>query len=132
MIEGPLYGLLGASLDLFDIDGNLLLNCFAISLLGIIIRCISTFISLCNSEFSKRERVFITVSYIAKSDTLAVFGGYIYGISELTNLEDEYIEMGKIIVAVSVLTILMSCPLGSILMGFTGRLLLIKKNDILP
>jgi len=71
-------------------------------------------------------------SWIAKSDMLAVFGGYIYGISELVELEDEYEEMGKTIVAISVCIILISCPLGSILMGFTGRLFLNKNNDILP
>jgi NhaP-type Na+/H+ or K+/H+ antiporter len=88
-------------------------------LLGIIVfRFISVFISTIGLNMNVKERIFVFISYLPKATVQAAIGSIPLSMG---------VSGGEIILAVSVLAIIVTAPLGAILIDITSVKLL-KEN----
>lgn len=109
--ELVLFTLVGAAVDVkLAISAGL----FALILIGIELsfRSIGVFISLVKTSFSKKERSFVAISYIPKATVQAAIGAIPLSIG---------VPNGELILAIAVLSILVTAPLGAILIDVTYK-----------
>ncbi|MDE6407092.1 MAG: cation:proton antiporter [Anaeroplasmataceae bacterium] len=112
-----LFALVGCAVDMhyaFSKDGGILLGVIALSLC---FRAVGVFICLIATKYSIKEKVFILLSYLPKATVQASIGGIALS---------EGLECGKIIITAAVLSILITAPIGAILMDYTYPKLLEK------
>lgn len=120
-----LFVLVGAQVDIkvalaAGLHGAILL------VIGLFVRSIGTFIATLGSDFTFKERLFIVIAYIPKATVQAALGG-----STLLALTARGLnpEPGQIILAVAVLSILLTAPLGSWAISWAGRRLLVQEVE---
>ena len=89
----------------------------AIIFLGLIARGIGTYVSLIKTDLIFKEKLFCMVSYIPKATVQAAIGAVPLSIG---------VKSGEIILAIAVLSILFTAPIGAIAMGITGEKFLEK------
>jgi NhaP-type Na+/H+ or K+/H+ antiporter len=97
-----------------------------ILLLGLLARSIGVWISLLGSELNFREKVFTMIAYWPKATVQAAMGAV-----PLTMILDGQIsslseDIGQVILAMAVLSIVVTAPLGAIGIKMTGPKLLMK------
>lgn len=86
---------------------------------ALIFRMIGAYVSLIFSDLSKNEKVFVMISYIAKATVQASIGP----IALANNL-----PVGNLVLTVAVLSILISAPIGALLIDKSYQKLLKKEN----
>jgi len=85
--------------------------------LGLVARSIGTWLCLLGSNLNAHERVFVVISYIPKATVQAAIGG---GALEALRAAGMNTGPGEIILAVAVLSILLTAPLGAWAISVTG------------
>lgn len=115
--EMQLFILVGAAVDINTFPSVGLLGILLITI-GLISRMIGVMVALIKSSFTLRERVYIGLSYIPKATVQAAIGGIplAYGVSQ-----------GYLILAIAVLSIIVTAPLGAFAMDYSQSYLL---NDL--
>ncbi|MCI1734491.1 MAG: cation:proton antiporter [Bacilli bacterium] len=78
---------------------------------------------LIKTKLNAKERLFVTESYLPKATVQAAIGGGLLDLGTKLN-NDAIIQGGTIVLSVSVVAILLTAPLGAILMGLTYKPLL--------
>ncbi len=89
----------------------------AVIFLGLLARSAGTYISLVKTDLNFREKLFCMVAYIPKATVQAAIGAVPLSIG---------VKSGEVILAVAVLSILLTAPVGAIAMGITGEKFLEK------
>lgn len=118
-IEFFLFILIGASIDLSVISAKLIFGSLIILTVCTLFRCSGILFSLYSTEMTLKEKVFCCVGYLPKTTIQATLGAVplSYGLPG-----------GKIILTVSILSILVFAPLGSLLIETTYQKLLHKDS----
>lgn len=88
-------------------------------LTGLIGRSVGVAISLLGTDFNWKERVFCIIAYIPKATVQAAMGAVPLSLG---------VESGDIILAIAVLAILITAPLGAIGIHYSAEKLLIEKQ----
>lgn len=119
IVELFLFVLVGASIDFSTINVNLLLGAIGILIFCTIFRYIGILMSLRSTNMNAKEKLFCGTGYLPKTTVQAALGAIplSHGIAG-----------GQIILTVSVLSIIVFAPLGSILIERTYRKLLVKDD----
>lgn len=110
-----LFVLVGTRVKLnlvFSIEG---LSILLLILIGLSFRSIGVFLSLIGKKYKLREIIFFIVSYLPKATVQASIGAIALS---------EGLECGQLVLAASVIAILVTAPLGAILMDLTKRKIL--------
>lgn len=89
----------------------------AVIFLGLSARSVGTYISLIKTDLNLREKLFCMAAYIPKATVQAAIGAVPLSIG---------LPSGEIILAIAVLSILFTAPVGAIAMGITGKKFLEK------
>ena len=116
--EAVLFTLIGAAVDIrYTLNAGL----FAIILLfiGLLIRTIGVLLALQFTPLNKKERLFTVFAYLPKATVQAAIGGVPLAIG---------LSCGSLILSVAVLSIIITAPLGAILMDISYKKLLVKDN----
>lgn len=111
-----LFVLVGTRVKLnlvFSTEG---LSILLLILIGLAFRSIGVFLSLIGKKYKLKEIIFFIVSYLPKATVQASIG--VIALSE-------GLECGQLVLAASVIAILVTAPLGAILMDLTKRKILI-------
>ena len=111
-----LFVLVGTRVKLnlvFSIEG---LSILLLILIGLAFRSIGVFLSLIGKKYKLKEIIFFIVSYLPKATVQASIGAIALS---------EGLECGQLVLAASVIAILVTAPLGAILMDLTKRKILI-------
>lgn len=111
-----LFVLVGTRVKLnlvFSIEG---LSILLLILIGLAFRSIGVFLSLIGKKYKLREIIFFIVSYLPKATVQASIGAIALS---------EGLECGQLVLAASVIAILVTAPLGAILIDLTKRKILI-------
>lgn len=116
LFEILLFVLVGISVDINYALKEGLMPVLVI-IIGLIIRSIGTYISLISSNFKMKEKLFIISSYIPKATVQASIGAIAL---------NEGLNVGSLILTISVLAILITAPLGALLIDNTYEVLLSK------
>lgn len=115
-----LFVLVGTRVKLnlvFSIEG---LSILLLILIGLAFRSIGVFLSLIGKKYKLREIIFFIVSYLPKATVQASIGAIALS---------EGLECGQLVLAASVIAILVTAPLGAILMDLTKRKILTLIKD---
>lgn len=87
-------------------------------IIGLIGRSIGVIISLSHTDYNLKEKLFCVISYIPKATVQAAMGAVPLSFG---------VESGDVILAIAVLSILITAPLGAIGIHYSAEKLLIKK-----
>ena len=87
-------------------------------LIGLIGRSIGVIISLSGTNFNWKERLFCIIAYIPKATVQAAMGAVPLSLG---------VESGDVILAIAVLSIIITAPLGAVGIHYSAEKLLIKK-----
>jgi len=109
--EIMLFVLVGAIVDI-SILPQVGLIAIAIVLISLCARMLGVYISTCKSAFQKQEKWFIAASFIPKATVQAAIGAIPLSMG---------LASGNIILAIAVLSILISAPIGTILMDYLSK-----------
>ncbi|NIA29927.1 MAG: sodium:proton antiporter [Actinobacteria bacterium] len=93
----------------------------ALIALALVFRSIGTWVCLLKSEFNLKERLFIVISYIPKATVQAAIGAAPLAAMKLAGMNT---QPGEIILAVAVLSILLTAPIGAWAIAITGNRIL--------
>jgi len=86
--------------------------------LGLVARSLGTWLCLLKSDLNRGERLFVVISYIPKATVQAAIGG---GALIAMRAAGMATEPGEVILAVAVLSILLTAPLGAWAIAVTGE-----------
>lgn len=89
----------------------------AVIFLGLLARSVGTFISLIKTDLNFREKIFCMTAYIPKATVQAAIGAVPLSVG---------VRSGEMILALAVLSILFTAPVGAIAMNITGKKFLEK------
>ena len=106
-----LFTLVGAQVDV-NVAWDAGLPGALIILIGLIFRSIGTYISVMGTDLNFEEKMFCVVAYIPKATVQAAIGAVPLAAG---------VESGEIILAVAVLSIILTAPVGAIGIKFTGE-----------
>lgn len=118
LFEIFLFVLVGITVDL-SIIGEEILPALLLITGGLIFRMLGVYLALLPSNLEKREKIFSGFAYLPKATVQAAIGPVALGYG---------IASGKLILAISVIAILYTAPLGAILTDKTYKLLLDKNK----
>lgn len=108
--EMMLFVLIGAAVDIHLLTKLGLLSLLLL-LISLTIRSLGVQVSILKSGFNKKEKVFITFSYLPKATVQAAIGAIPLSMG---------MPGGEIILAISVLSILITAPIGAVLIDQTA------------
>lgn len=111
-----LFVLIGGAVNIKAAVGGFKLGLIII-FIGLIGRSIGVWVSLLGTNLNKKEKLFSVISYIPKATVQAAIGGVPLAMG---------VESGELILAIAVISILVTAPLGSIGIKLTGEKLLTK------
>ena len=112
--EVILFVLVGAAVDIrYTLSAGLL--AVAIILIGLAFRSVGVFLCLLGTDLNKKERLYTVFAYLPKATVQAAIGAVPLSMG---------LSCGNIILSVAVLGILITAPLGAILMDSTKNKLL--------
>jgi len=112
-----LFTLVGAQVNV-KIALNAGISALVLILLALIARSIGAYFCLIGSNLNIKERIFVVISYIPKATVQAAIGGAPLIAMKVTGLNT---EPGEIILAVAVLSILLTAPIGAWGISFYGN-----------
>jgi NhaP-type Na+/H+ or K+/H+ antiporter len=122
--ELVLFTLVGAQVDL-NVAWRSSLAGLAVLAIGLVARCAAVLACLAGSGFSEGERLFVTVAYIPKATVQAAIGAMPLLAMQAAGLPS---GPGEIILAVAVLSILTTAPLGAWLSSLVADRVLLPES----
>ncbi len=93
--------------------------------IALIARSIGTYISVLGTDLNFKERMFVVVSYVPKATVQAAIGGAPLLAMQTTGMNT---GPGQTILAIAVLSILLTAPLGAWAISWTGKRWLTKES----
>ncbi|MEE2804049.1 MAG: cation:proton antiporter [Pseudomonadota bacterium] len=112
-----LFTLVGAQVDLEIAMASGVAGAIIV-VIGLIARSIGTWLCLLGSEFDVRERLFVVIAYLPKATVQAAIGG---GALVALGLAGMPTGPGEVILAVAVLSIVLTAPLGAWAISVSGE-----------
>lgn len=128
-IQPLLFVLLGCLFEAKYLNGEYIGYALIVIFIGIIIRIMTAMlISCCCSGYSFGEVLFTGLAFIPKATVQAAIAGIpIYKVLKLESLDQDKLVWAHIVLNTAVLMVLISAPLGAILIPCFGPFLLSKK-----
>jgi NhaP-type Na+/H+ or K+/H+ antiporter len=118
LAEILLFALVGAQVNI-HVAWDAGLSGAALICIGLLARSLGTFVSVMGTELDWKERLFCVISYLPKATVQAAIGAIPLAAG---------VGGGEIILAVAVLSILLTAPLGAIGIDVSGKKFLAKEN----
>ncbi len=106
-----LFVLVGAAVDIGVIP-TVGLKVILLIFIALIIRCAGVLLTLIKTQLTKKERLFVVFSYLPKATVQAAIGSIPLGLG---------LPGGALILAVAVISILITAPLGAVLIDATSK-----------
>lgn len=121
-----LFTLVGASIRL-EYFSTYFVPAIILILIGLLIRLSGVFLSLIKTNLTLKERAFVAVAYMPKATVQAAIGGGLLDLGQ--NMNNEIIiSAGIIVLSVSVVSILITAPIGAILTDFLSKKLFLPEK----
>jgi len=124
-----LFGLIGASVRVADIEGDTIGFGVAILAVSLTVRLLVTYLTMLGTDLVQLERLFVAVAWLPKATVQAAIGSEALDVANDEDASDEVTDWAKDILTIAVLSILLTAPLGALLIAFTGRNWLEKQED---
>ena len=121
--EVVLFTMVGAQVNI-NVAFDYGLQAAALIFIGLIARSIGTYISILNTNLNLKEKMFVVISYLPKATVQAAIGGAPLAAMAAAKMPT---NSGELILAVAVLSILITAPIGAVLINIAGKRFLIQE-----
>jgi NhaP-type Na+/H+ or K+/H+ antiporter len=122
-VQPFLFGLIGAAVDVYSIDLQVLGQSFALIILGQIVRLFVVFLVTLALRLPWRHQVFCCMCWIPKATVQAALVGIVTDLALQSTVCSEA-HNGRLVLTLAVLEIIITAPLGATLIGIFGPALL--------
>ncbi|XP_058693556.1 sodium/hydrogen exchanger 9B2-like isoform X3 [Poecile atricapillus] len=120
-----LFGLIGAEVSVTSLRPETVGLCVAILGIALVVRIIATFLMVSFAGFDFKERLFVSLAWIPKATVQAAIGSL--ALDTARRHQDEQLEKyGMDVLTVAFLAILITAPVGALVIGLAGPRLLQK------
>ncbi|XP_060635136.2 sodium/hydrogen exchanger 9B2-like isoform X1 [Anolis sagrei] len=120
-----LFGLIGAEITVASLKPETVGLCVATLFVGLTARITATFLLVCFAGFNIKEKIFISLAWIPKATVQAAIGSV--ALDTARTQQDEALEKyGMDVLTVAFLAILITAPIGALIIGLAGPQLLHK------
>ncbi|KAI1887531.1 hypothetical protein AGOR_G00191270 [Albula goreensis] len=123
-----LFGLIGAEITVSTLDPVTVGLGLATLLIALVVRILFTFLMVMCAGFNFKEKVFIALAWVPKATVQAAIGSTALD-NARQNDKPEMERYGMDVLTVAVLAILITAPIGALVIGLTGPRLLQKPKD---
>lgn len=120
LAEILLFALIGSQVRIEVLDASLIGTGLIILCVGLFARSAGVWISLLKSELNNKERLFCVISYLPKATVQAAIGAVPLGIVLDGKMSSMTVESGELILAMAVLSIIVTAPIGAIGIKLAG------------
>ncbi|KAL2780681.1 sodium/hydrogen exchanger 9B2 isoform 5 [Daubentonia madagascariensis] len=120
-----LFGLIGAEVSIASLRPETVGLCVATLGVAVLIRILTTFLMVCFAGFNIKEKIFISFAWLPKATVQAAIGSVALDTAR-SHGEKQLEEYGMDVLTVAFLAILITAPIGSLLIGLLGPRLLQK------
>lgn len=127
IFEPILFGLTGTVVKLNELDPSIVSYGIAIISAGVILRILATVGIAFGDNLNMKEKLFVALSWMAKAIVQAALGPvFLKRLEENPDATEEEIRWAKTMSMICVLSIILTAPLGALLIAVTGTKLLTK------
>uniref|UniRef100_A0A2K6E8B9 Solute carrier family 9 member B2 n=1 Tax=Macaca nemestrina TaxID=9545 RepID=A0A2K6E8B9_MACNE len=120
-----LFGLIGAEVSIASLRPETVGLCVATVGIAVLIRILTTFLMVCFAGFNLQEKIFISFAWLPKATVQAAIGSVALDTAR-SHGEKQLEDYGMDVLTVAFLSILITAPIGSLLIGLLGPRLLQK------
>ncbi|XP_064597395.1 sodium/hydrogen exchanger 9B2-like [Liolophura sinensis] len=121
-----LFGLIGNEIDINKLDGSVVGLGIAMLFIGLILRTIVAFFSAFGYTFNMKEKFFIALSWLPKATVQAAIGPVALDTAREIGADEETIQTAMKILAMAVLSIIITAPIGAAAIALSAPRLLKK------
>ncbi|XP_073897564.1 sodium/hydrogen exchanger 9B2 [Castor canadensis] len=122
-----LFGLIGAEVSIASLRPDTVGLCVATLGIAVLIRILTTFLMVCFAGFNIKEKIFISFAWLPKATVQAAIGSVALDTAR-SHGDKQLEEYGMDVLTVAFLAILITAPIGSLLIGLLGPRLLQKSE----
>ncbi|XP_036196915.1 sodium/hydrogen exchanger 9B2 isoform X2 [Myotis myotis] len=122
-----LFGLIGAEVSVSSLRPETVGLCVATLGIAVLIRILTTFLMVCFAGFNIKEKIFISFAWLPKATVQAAIGSVALDTAR-SHGDKQSEEYGMDVLTVAFLAILITAPIGSLLIGLLGPRLLQKAD----
>ena len=124
LAEILLFVYIGAEVRIGELTGSLVGIGLLILVIGLTARSLGVWVSLLGSDLNAKERLFCVIAYLPKATVQAAMGAVPLAMVMEGRMTSMTAESGQVILAIAVLSIVVTAPLGAIgIKGLGPRLL---------
>lgn len=123
-----LFGLIGAEIRVSELEGHTVGLGIASLLISLLVRVLFTFVCVLCAGFNMREKVFIALAWIPKATVQAAIGSTALDMAR-TKEDKQLQKYGLDVLTVAVLAILLTAPVGALIIGLSGPHLLQRPKN---
>jgi NhaP-type Na+/H+ or K+/H+ antiporter len=120
IFEPILFGLAGSQIKFNELDHDTVGIGMACLITGIVIRVVSTFLVAVRSNLNFKEKIFVALSWMAKATVQAALAPVPMDSVLEENRPEEEREYAEHVLVICVLSILLTAPVGAIIITLTG------------
>jgi len=124
--EGILFGLIGTQILIEELDLTLVGYGALVMAISLVVRVTTTFFAVMNRNFTRKDRLFLALSWIPKATVQAALGPVVLESARRLESGEEYEKMGMNIITLAAMSILIMAPLGAVAIELSGPRLLKK------
>ncbi|XP_064142370.1 sodium/hydrogen exchanger 9B2-like [Loxodonta africana] len=124
-----LFGLFGAEVSIASLKPETVGLCVATLGLAVLIRILTVFLMVCFADFNTKEKIFISFAWLPKATVQAAIGSVALDTAR-SHGDTQLEEYGMAVLTVAFLAILITAPIGSLLIGLLGPRLLQKDEKV--
>ena len=122
-----LFGLIGAELKLKLLDWEVIGLAFVVVTLGVLARLVTAYVCCIGVGLNWKEKIFVSISSIPKATVQAAIGSvpldFVRAMPE-DQIEPGYVDWAQKILAIAVVSVIMTAPLGAVATKVSGQYLL--------
>ncbi|GAB1288141.1 Sodium/hydrogen exchanger 9B2 [Apodemus speciosus] len=123
-----LFGLIGAEVSIVSLRAETVGLCVATLGIAVLIRILTTFLMVCFAGFNIKEKIFISFAWLPKATVQAAIGSVALDTARAHG-EKQLEDYGMDVLTVAFLAILITAPIGSLLIGLLGPRVLQKSEN---
>lgn len=124
-----LFGLIGAEVSVTSLKPDTVGLCVATLGIAVLVRVLTTFLVVCGAGFNLKEKVFIAFAWLPKATVQAAIGSVALDTAR-AHSDREMEEFGLDVLTTAFLAILITAPVGSLLIGLLGPRLLQRDGPL--
>ncbi|XP_046412714.1 neuroligin-1 isoform X1 [Neodiprion lecontei] len=124
IFEPILFGITGTQIKINELNGTTVYLGIGVLVAGIVIRILVTLVVSIGSNLNMKEKVFVSLSLMAKATVQAALGPT--PLEQVSADDAEQTEYGETVLMLCILSILITAPIGAIIITLTGPRLLTK------